>query len=173
MGCRQTTQVKGNERMEQARADAKMRLSTDFSSEHREVVTAVLADILSLNPGVSEDKLKAKLFFNQDGSLKSWDLSGQDLSHLPESFGTLQVEGGLYLYNNWLVDLPESFGSLRVGGDLDLYGNIHLSALPESFGNLRVGGVLSLPEQLKKDVGGRFALSETQLQAQQQAASSC
>ena len=43
------------------------------------------------------------------------------------------------LSNNQLTTLPESFGSLTVGGDLSLSSN-QLTALPESFGSLTVDG---------------------------------
>jgi internalin A len=56
-----------------------------------------------------------------------------ELTTLPESFGSLKVGGDLRLHSNQLKTLPESFGSLTVGGDLWLHSN-QLTTLPESFG---------------------------------------
>jgi internalin A len=47
-------------------------------------------------------------------------LSNNQLTALPESFGSLIVGGGLSLSNNQLTALPESFGSLIVVGGLSL-----------------------------------------------------
>ena len=100
------------------------------------------------------------------------DLSGNQLTMLPESFGHLTVGGSLSLSSNWLTTLPESFGSLTVGWDLDLRGN-RLTMLPESFDKLTIGRHLylhnnrltTLPESFGSllKVGGSMSLSGNQL----------
>ena len=99
-------------------------------------------------------------------TLHHLDLSGNQLTRLPESFGQLRVGGYLDVSRNKLTVLPESFGQLRVGKDLDVSRN-KLTVLPESFGQLRVGKNLDLstnhltvlPENFAKiHVGGRIYL---------------
>jgi Leucine-rich repeat (LRR) protein/GTPase SAR1 family protein len=67
--------------------------------------------------------------------LTSLDLSRNQLSTLPESFGKLTQLTSLYLEDNQLSTLPESFGKLTQLTSLDLEDN-RLSTLPESFGKL-------------------------------------
>ena len=45
------------------------------------------------------------------------------LTSLPEGFGSLTVGGSLYLHNNQLASLLDGFGSLTVGGYVYLNGN--------------------------------------------------
>ena len=59
------------------------------------------------------------------------------ITTLPESFGSVQVGGDLYLDENELTTLPASFGSVIVGGDLNLYDNQWSMRLPESFPNVK------------------------------------
>ena len=61
------------------------------------------------------------------------------LTHLPESFGNLKVGRGLYLDCPKLAHLPESFGNIKAGGRVHLYCP-KLTHLPESFGNIKAGG---------------------------------
>ena len=67
------------------------------------------------------------------------ELDGNQLSSLPDSFGSITVGGNLSLFNNQLGSLPDSFGSITVGRDLDLRDNpLDDQAIPTHFPN--VGG---------------------------------
>ena len=68
-------------------------------------------------------------------SLLSLDLSGIDITALPESFGQLSSLQGLHLRGTPITALPESFGQLSGLKSLDLSGT-RITALPESFGQL-------------------------------------
>lgn len=67
--------------------------------------------------------------------LAALDVSGNALTSLPESFGSLRGLEDLYLKDNLLPTLPNSFGSLVALNILDLSHN-NLITLPKSFGNL-------------------------------------
>ena len=144
-------------------------------------IDLLISKIIELNPGVTKEQLREKLVFNEDDSIRHWDLSKLNLVQLPESFGFIQITGNLYLYENQLISLPDTFGSIRVGGDLSLSGNLHtpsdcgLSSLPDNFGSIRVGGNLWLSENELSclpdsfgsiRVGGNLYLSHNSLQDQ-------
>jgi Leucine-rich repeat (LRR) protein len=80
-------------------------------------------------------KYQIRLLVEHLPTLKSLDLSGNQLTAVPESFGRLSQLTKLELSGNQLEALPESFGRLSQLTKLDLYGN-KLEALPESFGQL-------------------------------------
>ena len=93
------------------------------------------------------------------------------LTSLPDSFGSIQVGGSLGLDNIGLTSLPASFGPIKVGENIDLSFNL-LSSLPESFGSITVGPNLNLSQnQLSSlldsfpliTVGGILDLSSNQL----------
>ena len=131
----------------------------------------VIAQMLLANPNANNEKLRAGLTLNQDGSIDEWNLSFCDLVVLPELFGGIRTTGDLTLDNNQLSSLPKSFGSIVVGGSLYLINN-QLSSLPKSFGSIIVGGNLelnrnqlnSLPDSFGAiTVGGNIDLSRNQL----------
>ena len=110
----------------------------------RATVTEVIREIANLNgkpDSFCNDMLHKTQIDDKDPHhvVGNLDLSFNQLTELPESFGSLTVGGYLWLNNNRLTTLPESFGSLKVGGDLWLDAN-RLTTLPESFGSLNVGG---------------------------------
>jgi hypothetical protein len=98
----------------------------------------VVRDMIQINPGIDEMRLRRG--FHKNGDL-SWQSLG--INQLPESFGDLEINGHLYLNNNRLTSLPESFDQLTIGKDLWLSYN-KLTSLSESFGNLKIGGNLYL-----------------------------
>jgi internalin A len=63
------------------------------------------------------------------------DLSGLELSSLPESLGQLTQLQELYAFSNQLSSLPESLGQLTQLQELYAFSN-QLSSLPESLGQL-------------------------------------
>lgn len=63
------------------------------------------------------------------------DLSGMELTELPEEVCELTWLTNLHLTSNWLTTLPESIGDLTALTDLILYDN-RLTALPDSIGRL-------------------------------------
>ncbi|CCH53979.1 putative serine/threonine-protein kinase pats1 [Fibrisoma limi BUZ 3] len=71
------------------------------------------------------------------------DLSGLNLSSLPESIGQLTQLTRLYLYDNQLTILPESIGQLTQLTRLSLHDN-QLAVLPESISQLTQLTSLSL-----------------------------
>ena len=75
------------------------------------------------------------------------NLSENQLTSLPESFGNLRINGKLILTNNRLKSLPESFSNIQISNDLYLVNN-SLTTLPESFGNIQVGMDLVLTKNL-------------------------
>merc|ERR1711934_578918 len=99
------------------------------------------AEMLAVNPHVTEAELWEHLTLNPDESIDTWVL--KKLRALPELFGAVRATGDLILAYNQLSSLPESFGSLSVGGDLGLDQN-KLSSLPDSFGSIVVGADLHL-----------------------------
>ena len=113
-------------------------------------VEEVVAEIATLNPGVTREALMEDVEVDpEDASRVKGDVrwSNNGIAVLPESIGDLTVGGTLHLAYNKLATLPASFGSLTVGGGLSLSDN-NLATLPASFGNLKVGtkvgGVLNL-----------------------------
>ena len=64
-----------------------------------------------------------------------WDLSGNELSVLPDIIGNFTHLNKLYLFNNLLTALPYSIGSLVNLTGLYLFNNL-LTALPDNIGNL-------------------------------------
>jgi len=68
-------------------------------------------------------------------NLTTLNLSGNQLTSIPESFGNLTNLTELSIYNNPLTNLPESFGNLTNLTGLLIYRN-PLTTIPESFGNL-------------------------------------
>ena len=139
----------------------------------RDEVRIILDDIDNMNGTRTyiRKTYMSQAEFNDDDELENLDLSRQELSQLPESFGNLHVGGNLNLGFNQLSSLPESFSNVRVGGDLHLSYN-QLSSLPESFGTLKVGGDIdldhnhlrSLPESVSNlAVGGSLVLNTNEL----------
>ena len=110
----------------------------------------LIAEMLEVNPGVTEARLRKGLELNPDGSIKGWDLNWCGLRALPELFGAVRTTEYLLLNFNELTSLPDSFGSITVGGDLRLYYN-DLSSLPDSFGSITVGRDLELNDNQLKD----------------------
>ena len=106
-------------------------------------IDLLISNIIELNPEVTEEQLREKLVFNEDDSIRHWDLSKLNLVQLPESFGFIQITGDLFLSRNKLSSLPDSFGSISVGRTLYLHNN-QLSSLPNSFGSIIVGRSLYL-----------------------------
>eukprot|EP00658_Telonema_sp_P-2_P019585 TRINITY_DN17730_c0_g2_i2.p1 TRINITY_DN17730_c0_g2~~TRINITY_DN17730_c0_g2_i2.p1 ORF type:complete len:409 (-),score=41.19 TRINITY_DN17730_c0_g2_i2:104-1330(-) len=140
------------------------------AGDHREAADVVIDEMVELNPKCSEEALRSRLLFNDDGTCCSWSLNGVGLCYLPEEFGMVRMDGSLDLARNQLSSLPESFGDLRVGGTISLTRN-KLSCLPESFGYLRVGKISmsynqlsSLPESFGNlHIGGDIFLRGNKL----------
>src|SRR5437762_3528963 len=63
------------------------------------------------------------------------DLSGEELSQLPEALGQLSQLQQLYLHSNQLTAVPEGLGQLSQLQVLRLDGN-QLTAVPETFQRL-------------------------------------
>lgn len=99
--------------------------------------------MLLLNPNATEARLRGGLEFNDDDTLKSWNLEKCNLQALPSCFGALCTTGDLGLDNNKLMTLPDSIGKMYVGGTLSLSDN-RLESLPLGFRNVKVGGNLWL-----------------------------
>ena len=129
----------------------------------------LIAEMLEVNPGVTEARLREGLVLNRDGSIKHWYLDRCELRALPELFGAVRTTGFLGLNNNRLTSLPDSFRSIYVGGHLWLHGN-QLSLLPDSFGSITVGGNLtlycnklsSLPDSFRSITVGKLWLGDNQ-----------
>ena len=93
--------------------------------------------MVELNPHLTVEELMERVTFEEDGcTLHSWNLSGLDLTALPESIGDLTVRGDMYLRYNQLTTLPESFGSLTVAGDLYLFQNQLTTLADDAFPNV-------------------------------------
>lgn len=75
--------------------------------------------------------------------IQTLDLSCNQLTSLPESFGQLQSLQTLYLHCNYLTSLPESIGQLQNLQKLYLQNN-RLTCLSESIGQLKSLRVLDL-----------------------------
>jgi len=89
-------------------------------------VEEVAAEIATLNPGVSRERLMKYVEVDPEDASHvkgkvNWSTEG--IAVLPESIGDLTVGGTLHLGNNNLATLPASFGDLKVGGEVDLVGN--------------------------------------------------
>ena len=83
----------------------------------------VVEDMVKLNHHLTIKELMSMVEFEEDGcTLKSWNLSANGLTALPESIGDLTLTGSLRLNSNRLTTLPESFGSLSALTDLNLKG---------------------------------------------------
>ena len=111
----------------------------------------VVAEVAALNPPLTVEILMYDVEVDpSDLSRVVGDLCWDDkgITVLPDSIGSLTVEGGLYVGSNQLASLPEGFGSLTVGGDLHLWSN-QLASLPEGFGSLTVGRDLKLDPGLE------------------------
>ena len=93
---------------------------------------SLIAEMLEVNPGVTEAKLREGLGLNPDGSIHSWHLggylSGCGLRALPELFGAVTATWYLRLDSNQLSSLPDSFGSITVGGITVAYDN-HVNSI--------------------------------------------
>ena len=107
------------------------------------LVDEIIAEMIKCNPGVTEANLRVSLVWNDDGSIRDWDMAKFSIRSLPELFGAVRTTGDLRLDNNQLSSLPDSFGLIEVGGALWLYNN-QLSSLPDSFGSIKVGADLHL-----------------------------
>ena len=93
----------------------------------------VVDDIMALNPHITNRVCVTQgARFNEDGTLKEWDLYNIRLRLLPDSFGSVNVGRELDLSENELCSLPDSFGSIIVGSESDvlLYQNPVASASP-------------------------------------------
>eukprot|EP00656_Telonema_subtile_P049730 TRINITY_DN6253_c0_g1_i1.p1 TRINITY_DN6253_c0_g1~~TRINITY_DN6253_c0_g1_i1.p1 ORF type:complete len:157 (+),score=32.35 TRINITY_DN6253_c0_g1_i1:57-527(+) len=113
------------------------------ASQETCAVNRVVEDLIAVNPGLTEESVRAKLTLEPGGAIKVWNLSKCGLTALPESFGTVRTTGDLWLCENQLTELPESFGSVVVAGMLLLQDN-RLRVLPASFGSVTVGKELWL-----------------------------
>lgn len=133
---------------------------SNFSSPP--TIESLLADILGLNPHVTEGQLKKYLdvydITDSDDPANpvriiGWNLSGLKLRALPEEFGQLTVEKNLYIDRNHLTGLPPDFCNVRVAGHLGLRENM-LASLSDTVWSSRlranVGGTLFLDKQLDK-----------------------
>ena len=96
-------------------------LSLWNDGKHQQALDMLIPIMLRCSPGADEAKIRAGLRFN-GGRLEYWNLSGCNLSALPEEFGTVRTTGDLVLRHNQLESLPESFANVTVGGDLFLKG---------------------------------------------------
>ena len=70
--------------------------------EARLCARCVLAHLCGCSPGTTEAQLRKGMRFNGDGTLESWDLSGCNLTALPEEFGAVRTTGDLWLSHNQL-----------------------------------------------------------------------
>merc|ERR1712091_186061 len=86
------------------------------------LVDALIAQTVTLNPGLPAAKLREQLVLSTNGSIKDlkWSLKGHTLQALPELFGAIHTSGDLLLTADQLSSLPASFGSITVGGNLVL-----------------------------------------------------
>jgi len=76
------------------------------------------------------------------------DLSGNRLNRLPDTIGTLEVNGpygDMDMSDNLLKELPASFSSISIGGHLSLAEN-QLATLPDDFGSIDIGGDLNFTD---------------------------
>ena len=88
-----------------------------------------------MNPAVNPAGIRGGISFNEDGSLKSWELAGLGIQHLPDSFGELRFSRSVNLSSNSIERLPESFCRVQIGGMLNLGSNL-LTDLPPNFGEI-------------------------------------
>ena len=135
----------------------------------------ILDKILVLNHTITRDELSARIEYNDDRTIRNFDLSGfedrlvelpnniknltftnnlnlsnNQLRKLPEDFHLIKVFN-LYLSNNNIESLPENFCNIKIGGDLNLSDN-QLKNLPKSFCNIKVGGYLNLCYNLLRNL---------------------
>ena len=80
----------------------------------------IASNLVALNPRVTVGELLSRVTYNDDKSIKRWDLSRKAITKLPDSFCFLTVSEDLILENTPLVDLPASFEQITVGGILDV-----------------------------------------------------
>jgi len=139
-------------------------------------VEEFITDVIALNPhfrGRSRELMDDVTVSPDDASRITGSLYwyGKGVKVLPDSIGSLTIDGNLILSQCSLVSLPERIGWLTVGGALNL-GNNRLTSLPESVGSISVGGTLylnnnqlaSLPESFGSiSVGGDLNLNNNQL----------
>ena len=107
----------------------------------------LITGMMIINASFHQGKLLL-VYYHYDALALLTDLGGNNLTTPPESMGSIQVGGHLYLgkLNNKLTTLPESMGSMKVGvkigGGLSLISN-KLTSLPESMGSMTAGpGIL-------------------------------
>lgn len=119
------------------------------------LVDEIIAEMIKCNPGVTEANLRVSLVWNDDGSIRDWDMAKFSIRSLPELFGAVRTTGDLRLDNNQLSSLPDSFGSIVVARNLYLNGN-QLSSLPGSFVSINVGGGLQLQDNALQEIPESF-----------------
>lgn len=80
----------------------------------REQVEALVDEIVACNPRADRAKLLREASFDVDGNLQNWGLNDSALQSLPDSFGSLQVGGTLYLMVNPIAYSRPSFPGLNI-----------------------------------------------------------
>ena len=139
-----------------------------------EGVHDVVAEIATLNPGVTRERLMEGVIVDpkdpsrvlgnlnwQGGENEDYEEWKEELEWL-EGLERLERQEAIRHVAR-ITNLPESIGALTVTGDLNLHYN-NLATLPASFGSLTVGGHLrlsynnlqKLPDRFRKINVGRY-----------------
>ena len=77
----------------------------------------VAAEVAELNPPLTVEMLMENVEVHRNDPLRvigNLDWSRKGITVLPDSIGSITVQGNLELHNNQLASLPEDFGYLRV-----------------------------------------------------------
>ena len=88
-------------------------------------------------------------------NFKNLNLSYNNISLLPQSFGNIFVNGNLDLSHNKLIELPINFENIIVEGDLDLSYN-ELKSLPQNFLNIKNNGDINLTNNKLESLPNNF-----------------
>lgn len=115
----------------------------------KELWTIVASDICALNKNVNQGQIEKLAEFNDDGSVKKVTLSILQLTKLPESLCSLEIEGDLKCNENNLTELPKGMGRLKVGAKCN-FSNNKIKALPDSIINITVGSLDFGSNKIKK-----------------------
>lgn len=157
-------------------ADAKVLSVKELSAA--EMIAGVVEDLCDRNPGMDKDKALKGATYNEDGTLKRWDLKIMGIKELPDSLCSVVTTDDFNLNENKLQNLPKRFGHIKCGGKLDLSNNAlktlpsgldtltvktlriednKLTKLPEDFYKIHISRNLLLGYNNIKELGAAFA----------------
>jgi len=102
-----------------------------------EMIAGVVEDLSDRNPGLDKDKALKGATFNEDGTVKRWDLKILGIKELPDSLCSVITTEDFNMNENKLQNLPSRFGNIKCGGKLDLSNN-SIKTLPGGLDKLEV-----------------------------------